>query len=228
MPTFTPAGEQLTFAYRVEADTHLPDSIAFTCRSVERLALWPSCGMVPKLCGYLIMRNAPSEEISKWHLKNRCERDDSMSTNSEPQPTDQIEAMFVQLAQGLACNDRTVTLQGVAPATLFFADRPQRVVGHVNSQKFINEWGVGPNNFADDPPNAVVTFMETGDKTPEDATVVLRNPQLKQDNLTYDIELLEGSLPPTSGPCSLFIDPIGRPLSPMSVAGVRRRERRRL
>jgi hypothetical protein len=150
-----------------------------------------------------------------------------MSANGEPQPVDHIEAMFVQLAHGLTSDGHQVTLEGLAPATLFFADRPDRVVGHVNSKKFIGEWGDGENSFADDPPNAVVSFMETGDTIPEEATVVLRNPKMDQDSLTYEVEVLEGSLPAQAGACSLFIDPIGRPLSPMSIAGVRRRERRR-
>ncbi len=149
-----------------------------------------------------------------------------MSTNVEP-ATKQIEAMFVQLAHGLTSEDHSVTLHGLAHSTLFFADRPQHVVGHMSTAKFVNEWGMGENSFAEDPPNAVVSFMDTGDTIPEEATVILRNPQLIDDNLSYQIEVLEGSLPTTGGPCTLFIDPVGRPLSPMSVAGVRRRQRRR-
>ena len=38
---------------------------------------------------------------------------------------------------------------------------------------------------------------------------------------------LDGEMPASGGPNSLFIDVIGRPLSPVSVCGVRRRERRR-
>ncbi len=56
-------------------------------------------------------------------------------------------------------------------------------------------------------------------------TGVLSNPQLREDTLTYKVKVLDGKLPAQAGPCSLFIDPIGRPLSPMPVAGVRRRER---
>jgi hypothetical protein len=142
------------------------------------------------------------------------------------QPTS-IEAMFVQLASGLTSGNHSVTLHGLGHATLFFADRPERVVGHVSSQKFVSQWGDGENSFAEDPPNAVVTFLESGDAIPEDATVVLRNPKLAGDALTYQVDVLDGTLPAKAGPCSLFIDPIGRPLSPVSVAGVRRRERRR-
>ena len=55
--------------------------------------------------------------------------------------------------------------------------------------------------------------------------VTLRNPQLTGNDLTYDVTLLEGSLPETAGPCSLFIDIIGCPLTPMSFAGAARTRR---
>jgi hypothetical protein len=149
-----------------------------------------------------------------------------MSAETESR-IDQIEALFVQSAHGLSSNTSTVTLHGLAPSTLFFSDRPQRVVGHMTSKKFVSEWGDGENSFAEDPPNAVVSFLEDGNAVPEEVTLTLRDPRLVNDTLTYNIEILDGKLPATAGPCSLFIDPIGRPLSPMSVAGVRRRERRR-
>jgi hypothetical protein len=47
------------------------------------------------------------------------------------------------------------------------------------------------------------------------------------DSITYSIEVLDGTVPAQAGAVSLFIDPFGRPLSPVSVAGMRRRERRR-
>ena len=149
-----------------------------------------------------------------------------VSEDTQAQPAS-IEAMFVQVGSGMSSDNQSITLHGAGGATLFFADRPDRVVGHVSTQKFVNEWGNGENSFAEDPPNAVITFLESNDSTPEDATVVLRNPHMAGDTLTYNVEVLEGTLPTSAGACSLFIDPIGRPLSPMSVAGVRRRQRRR-
>jgi hypothetical protein len=149
-----------------------------------------------------------------------------MSENTQ-QPVDQIEALFVQSAHGLTTSNGTVTFHGLAHSTLFFADRPQRVVGHLSSKKFVSQWGDGENSFAEDPPNAVVSFLEDGDATPEEVTVTIRDPQIDGDTLTYKVDVLDGKLPASSGPCALFIDPIGRPLSPVSVAGVRRRDRRR-
>ncbi len=88
--------------------------------------------------------------------------------------------------------------------------------------------GEGIKSFTIDPSNAVVSFLEDGDTTPEDVTVVLRDPVIEGDSITYQIEILDGKLSARAQACSLFIDPIGRPLSPMSVAGVRRRERHRM
>jgi hypothetical protein len=149
-----------------------------------------------------------------------------MTTETKPQ-VDQIEALFVQSAHGLTSNNSTLTLHGLAHATLFFSDRPQRVVGHLTSKKFISEWGTGDNSFAEDPPNAVVSFLEDGGPVPEEVTMILREPRLVEDTLTYKVDVLDGKLPAKAGPCSLFIDPVGRPLSPVSVAGMRRREERR-
>ena len=57
--------------------------------------------------------------------------------------------------------------------------------------------------------------------------IVITEPQLTNGDLSYSIEVLEGAMPTIAGPVTLFIDPFGRPLSPVSVCGVRRRERRR-
>ncbi len=139
----------------------------------------------------------------------------------------EIEEMYVQNAAAAAFSDSTLTLRGIAPSVLFFADRPEREVGHVTCEDFVSEWGEGENSFAEDPPNAVLTFLEPGEDVPEAVTVVLRDPELAGDTFSYSVEVLDGTLPGEAGSCSLFIDPIGRPLSPGSVAGVRRRQGRR-
>lgn len=100
-------------------------------------------------------------------------------------------------------------------------------MGHVTTKQFADQWSDGDNSFASDPPNAVLSFVDPGGDRPEDCVVVLSEPAVDSDSIRYAIEVLEGSVPSSSGPCTLFIDPVGRPLSPVSVAGMRRRERRR-
>jgi hypothetical protein len=138
------------------------------------------------------------------------------------------ESMFVQTAQGIEREGGTLTLRGITPSTLYFSDRPQRVVGHMATTDFVDLWGIGDNSFESDPPNAVLAFLEPGADAPDDAVVVLKEPILDGAGaLSYSIDVLEGTVPATTGPVTLFIDPFGRPLSPVSVCGVRRRGRRR-
>jgi hypothetical protein len=149
-----------------------------------------------------------------------------MSEVTEQQLED-MEALFVQTAASMTSDRGTITLQGLSPSTLYFADRPQREVGHILSRRFVANWAEGDNSFADNPPNAVLSFAEPGDRLPEDAVVVIQDPHLDRDALTYRIKVLDGTVPAATGPCALFIDPLGRPLSPVSVAGMHRRARRR-
>jgi hypothetical protein len=142
-------------------------------------------------------------------------------------PVETVEEMFVQVARGTTSTATSVTLEGVSPSTLYFSDRPDRIVGHVTTEQFVEDWGLGPNSFEADPPNAVLSYAaENGDL--DEIVVVLRQPDFTFADLTYAVEVLQGSLPKVAGPCTLFIDPLGMPLSPVSVCGVRRRERRRM
>jgi len=68
----------------------------------------------------------------------------------------------------------------------------------------------------------VISFLDDERDTP-DVVVVLLEATLEGDDLTYRIDVLEGTLPAEAGPCSLFIDVFGRRLSPVPVAGSKRR-----
>lgn len=145
-----------------------------------------------------------------------------MSEVTEKQLED-MEAPFVQTAASMTSEGGRITLHGLSPSTLYFCDRPQREVGHMSSHQFVDVWGDGDNSFAVNPPNAVLSFADPGDRQPEEAVVVIQDPQLDADVLSCSIELLDGTVPTATGPCALFIDPFGRPLSPVSAAGMYRR-----
>src|SRR3954447_12213718 len=149
------------------------------------------------------------------------------SPTATPEDTIILEEMFVQLARSVTSDQSTLTLQDVSPSTLYFSDRPERVVGHMTTEQFIDQWSEGPNSFLEDPPNAVLAYVGTGDDIPSDAVVVLRDPVVSGSSLSYSIQVLDGTVPATSGAVTLFIDPLGRPLSPVSLAGMNRRDRRR-
>ena len=120
---------------------------------------------------------------------------------------------------------RSLSLHGVSPTTILFADRPKRLTGSVPTQTFVGDWSKGRDSFEKVPPNAdLSTFDDNGAKN---AVIELRNPVMVGDTLTYDVKVLKGDIAKTGGQSSLFIDIIGMPLTPVSYAGVARRTARR-
>ncbi len=138
---------------------------------------------------------------------------------------DEVEALFVQTAHEMSFDDGSLTLSRLSPTTLMFSDRPYRVTAHVRSREFVDSWTEGPDSFQSNPPNAVLSIFRTDEV--RDVVVVLMDPKLKEHELTYQVEILDGEMPDSGGECSLFIDVIGRPMSPVSLAGMNRRDRRR-
>ncbi len=139
----------------------------------------------------------------------------------------EVQMLFVQNAQDVVMKSGRLTLIGVSPTTIFFSDRPKRIAGHMTTEDFVQEWqeGVSKESFHTDPPNATLSVFAEDDVV--DVVVTLRNPRLAGGALVYDIDILEEEERIPSGQVSLFIDPIGMPLTPGSVGGVRRRTRRR-
>lgn len=131
------------------------------------------------------------------------------------------DLLFVQNSRGVRFHKGQMTLTGVQPITIAFSDRPERLAGHMPTSKLIPMWSEGNDSFLKDPPNATLSVL--GDKKISSVVVELRNPRLAAGDLTYDVQILEGSPPEHAGAASLFIDIIGMPLTPMSYAGVARR-----
>ncbi len=96
-------------------------------------------------------------------------------------------------------------LSGVAASAIIFAERPEKAAGHLATDDLVDQWGQGPDNFNEDPPNATISVLGKG-KEPSDAVVTLKHPKLEGSTLTFDVSLLEGNLDGASGPAALFID----------------------
>ena len=166
--------------------------------------------------------------VGSWHRPRVATQMEMLMSEITEQQLADIEALFVQNAAAAESDGATLTLRGIGASTIYFSDRPLREVGHMTSARFVEYWGEGDNSFQSDPPNAVLSYTEGHPGAPlEDAVVTINDPQLQGDVLSYRYTVLDGTVPSSTGPVVLFIDPIGRPLSPGSAAGVRRRERRR-
>ena len=133
-----------------------------------------------------------------------------------------VPSLFVLNSRGATLQGDTLTLTGVTPSSIIFADRPVRSAGHQPTADVIAEWGSGDDSFTKNPPNATLSVFGK-DGSVKDAVVVLKNPKLEGDRLTFNVQTLEGDITGADGGAALFIDIIGRPFTPMSFAGVARR-----
>lgn len=126
----------------------------------------------------------------------------------QPQQPDAgpIEMMFVQQAAGMKFDGKTLTLEGVPPAAVFFSDRPQRLSGHLTQAQFVELWNDSQkDSFEKDPPNAAVSLISKEEKTP--VVVELKGASLSGDTLAFEVTVLEGELPQSAGAVALFVDP---------------------
>src|SRR5271168_3062970 len=117
-----------------------------------------------------------------------------------------VPSLAVLNSRGASLQNDTLTLTGVSPNSIVFADRPVRAAGHVLTSDFLKEWDAGGNSFATDPPNATISVLGADGGSVEDAVVVLKAPKLEGDKLTFQVSVLEGGLSKATGPASLFID----------------------
>jgi hypothetical protein len=121
-------------------------------------------------------------------------------------------SLIVMNARGASLQGGKLTLTGVSPNSIVFADRPVRAAGHSLTTDLLEEWA--PNNesddsFAKDPPNATVSVFSKDGSRIRDAVVVLKTPKLEGDRLTFDVDVLEGELTGADGPAAIFIDRFG-------------------
>ncbi|NGX97899.1 MAG: hypothetical protein G4V63_22620 [Candidatus Afipia apatlaquensis] len=134
-----------------------------------------------------------------------------------------MPSLIVLNAKGATLQNGKLVLLGVSPNAIVFADRPVRSAGHDLTNRIVEDWGNGSDNFQKDPPNATVSAFQKDGNGVRDAVVVLKNPKLEGENLAFEVDVLEGDIKGADGAASVFIDIIGRPFTPMSFTGVARR-----
>jgi len=137
------------------------------------------------------------------------------------------DMLFVQDAKAMVFDGSRLTLKGANPNIIFFCDRPVRTAGHMTRDAFMKLVSEGEDSFASNPPNAAISIFGASNDITEVVVTLPKRPVVSDDDLIFTIKVLEGKLPAEGGAVVMFIDPIGRPLSPTSAAGVHRRHRRR-
>lgn len=123
------------------------------------------------------------------------------------------QLMFVQVSETMSSDPatKTVRLINVSPQTIYFADRPVRLAGHLKMAEYLEKWTkqAGKDNFSKDPPNATLSVYERGKGDSTLTVIEVLNPRVEGRDLVYNYRVIEGSVPKTGGETSLFIDSIG-------------------
>ncbi|MEX0385883.1 hypothetical protein [Spiribacter onubensis] len=87
----------------------------------------------------------------------------SLSTGAFAADDDRAEWLFVQSAEGVELVDETTLVVPLEREIFAFTDRPARDHRYLNAHEFVAVWNDGEDSFADDPPNAVLTWIENGE-----------------------------------------------------------------
>ena len=103
-----------------------------------------------------------------------------------------VTSLIVMNARGATLDGGKLTLTGVSPNSIMFADRPVRAAGHALTALLVQEWS-GDASFAKDPPNATVSVLSKDGSAVQDAVVVLKSAKLEDDRLTFEVQVLEGA-----------------------------------
>ena len=116
-----------------------------------------------------------------------------------------VASLLVINSDGVKLEGDKLILTGISTNSIVFSERPTRAAGHIATDEIVKQWGVGPDSFDNDPPNATVSVLGSGSDV-SDAVVTLKSPKLDGTTLTFDVTVLEGSLSGASGPAAVFID----------------------
>ena len=130
-----------------------------------------------------------------------------------------LPSLIVFNSRGATLQGSKLVLAGVTPNAIIFADRPARSAGHDLTAHIVEDWSKGSDNFTKDPPNATVSAFRKDGMGIKDAVVVLKNPKLEGDQLTFDVDVLEGDLQGADGAAAVFIDILGLRYPPAAFTG---------
>lgn len=138
----------------------------------------------------------------------------AQKTIGQPQRPAIVPSMIVLNAKAAKVSGTTLTLDGIAPNAIVFADRPVRAAGHALTAHLLEEWSAtASDSFAKDPPNATISVLDKARGKVADIVVVLKAPRLEGEKLSFEIVPLEGDLGQADGPATVFIDIVNLPVA---------------
>lgn len=114
--------------------------------------------------------------------------------------------LFVQTASGFTANGTTLSVP-YEREIFAFTDRPNRLHAHINAHEMVNLWELGKDTFAEDPPNAVLTWVDNGQIREAEIELLSASVDDLGRAITYEIATESSAVLPEFGAyASLFVD----------------------
>ncbi|MEQ9617571.1 MAG: hypothetical protein RIG61_00160 [Deltaproteobacteria bacterium] len=111
--------------------------------------------------------------------------------------------LFILTADTGSFKDGKLTLNGI-PIVAFYALGVKREAGHFFVEDFIKIWNTKAVLLKADPPNGTLNVVEDGKSF--SCVIELSDPGAGVNAITFRARVLEGELPDSFGPSSLFLD----------------------
>jgi len=114
---------------------------------------------------------------------------------------------YVQMARRVVFDGTSLALMDLAPATFFVGAQPVTSLGHLPTGLFLDHWYDETDGSATQAVPAVLSLLDPDQALDDNARLLLSLPRIREAGLEYQVQVLEGEVPPTAGACVLFIRP---------------------
>lgn len=121
--------------------------------------------------------------------------------------------MFVQSARGMRWDGRHLILLELAASTVYLTGQPARIMGHLPTGMFLDRWYAAAGDYPTQPVAAVLSLLDVEDRHQCDVHVEVALPRISDSGLLYEVTILSGDIPESSGGCTLFIRPFLTPMT---------------
>lgn len=107
---------------------------------------------------------------------------------------------FIQVARGVQFDGTTLVLADLAPTMPYVAVPQRSLLGHISTGAFLDLWA-SPSTRS-----GVLSLADPWCLPNGDAVVLLARPRIRDAGLAYDVRLVDGILPTSSGSCVLYVN----------------------
>jgi hypothetical protein len=115
--------------------------------------------------------------------------------------------VYAHVARSLIFDGRSLTLVDLAPSTLWTSPAPTAGLGYLPTGAFLDLWAGRATSPGRGSPRVtgVLSLLDPDARLARRSVLVLRNPRVSAQGLTYDADVVEGLVPAESGACVLFV-----------------------